>query len=271
MNATDQREFPNANQSEGTFSRHGTNQNEISDISGGRSDFDGLSQTAIIADQREKIQKLQLKSANYRQKEIKLKRDKDYLKKQVQKMEINIEKLEEHREQDAENLLFQEETLSALKGRYRTSENPNEIAKALNSIKKLTKEESKLLKEVKNTLENTTKNYQELAEIVPEVYEKLRKLKFYGDTQMNEILLRQIHIYVEQHVDKSKEFSKHKITNFEDNKNLRKKLREKYEEHEQLKADTIEDYKQKCILQRKLNFYETDFMIEREKLEKQSK
>ena len=85
---------------------------------------------------------------------------------------------------------------------------------------------------------------------------------------MNEILLRQIHIYVEQIQEKAKEYSKHKQANYDDNQNLRKKLREKYRDFEQLKTDTLDDYKQWFGLQRKLNFYETDFMIEREELDK---
>jgi hypothetical protein len=85
---------------------------------------------------------------------------------------------------------------------------------------------------------------------------------------MNEILLRQIHIYTDQIQEKAKEYSKHKITNFDDNQNLRSKQKEKNKEHEILKVDTLEDYKQLFGLQRKLNFYETDFMIEREELDK---
>ena len=49
--------------------------------------------------------------------------------------------------------------------------------------------------------------------------------------------------------------------------NLRKKLKEKYDEFEQQKLDTLEDHKQLFTLQRKLNFYETDFQIEREEKE----
>ena len=85
---------------------------------------------------------------------------------------------------------------------------------------------------------------------------------------MNEILLRQIHIYVEQLQEKSKEYTKQKQSAFEDNQNLRKKLLEKYKDFEQLKNDTLEDHKQWFALQRKLNFYETDFMIEREEMDK---
>lgn len=264
MSATEQWRSPETN---GTNSRHVRNGDEISDITSRQSEFDDLSQTAIIEENREKIRKLQLKSANYKQKEIKLKRDKDYLKKQLGKLETTVEKLEEHRQQDAESLIGQENQLSELKGRYRTSENPNEIKKTMASIQKLGKEEAKLVKESRTKLEITTNNYSELSQLVPEMYEMLRKLKFYGDSQMNEILLRQIQIYVDQLQEKAREYSKQKLTNLEDNVNLRKKLRQKYEEYEQLKEDTLEDHKQLFNLQRKLNFYETDFMIEREEMD----
>jgi hypothetical protein len=72
---------------------------------------------------------LQLKDANYRKKEIKLQRDQTYLKRQLNKAKLDIEKQEEHREQDAEALLDQENKLSKLKGRYRNVENPNEVNK----------------------------------------------------------------------------------------------------------------------------------------------
>ena len=181
---------------------------------------------------------------------------------------MNIEKIEEHREQDAEALLVQEQQLSRLQGRYRGSENPNETNRVLNSINKVTKEENKLQREIKGKIEMTTNNYVQLAQIVPQLSEQLRRLKFYGDSQMNEILLRQIQIYVEQVQEKAKEYTKYKENNFEDNKNLRLKLKEKYEEFEQQKEDTLEDYKQWFSLQRKLDFYETDFQIEREEKDK---
>lgn len=249
---------------EGSYSRQSKEPDQASEATSRKSDFDNLSQTAIIEENREKIRKLQLKSANYKQKEIKLKRDKDYLKKQLEKLETTVEKLEEHRIQDAEMLLHQEAKLAELKGRYRTSENPNEIKKTKGSITKFTKEESKLLKEAKGKLEITTGNYSELAQLVPEMYENLRKLKFYGDKQMNEILLRQISIYVEQLQEKAKEYSKQKIASLEDNKNLRIKLKQKYDEYEQLKEDTLVDYKQLFECNRRLNNYETDFIIDKE-------
>ena len=243
-------------------------QDNVSMTASHKSDYENMSQTAIIADHRQKIQKLQLKSANYKQKEKKLKRDNDYLKKQIQKLEMTVEKLEEHREQDAEALLAQEQRLSELKGRYRTTDNPAEAARTKKSTNKLAKEENQLLAEVKEKLDSVTDNYGQLAQVAPEWYEQLRKLKFYGDKQMNEILLRQIHIYVEQLQEKSQEYTKQKQAAFDDNKNLRKKLLEKYRDFEQLKSDTLDDYKQWFGLQRKLNFYETDFMIEREELDK---
>lgn len=253
---------------EENYSRQSKQQDHASEAAAKRSEFGNLSQTVIIEENREKIRKLQLKSANYKQKEIKLKRDKDYLKKQLEKLESTVEKLEEHRCQDAESLLEQEERLSELKGRYRASENPNEIKKTKASITKFTKEESKLLKEAKGKLEVTSNNYSELAQLVPEMYENLRKLKFYGDKQMNEILLRQISIYVDQLQEKAKEYSKQKLTSLDDNKNLRIKLKQKYDEFEQLKEDTLEDYKQLFECNRKLNHYETDFIIDKEGIDK---
>lgn len=252
----------------GTFSRHAKNNDNISVTGSKKTDYENMSATEVIADQREKIQKLQLKSANYRQKENKLKRDGEYLKKQVTKLEVTIEKLEEHREQDAEALLEQEQKLSQLKGKYRNTENPNETAKVKKNIQTVTKEENQVLKDIKGMLDSVYNVHKQLAEIVPGFYEQLRTLKFYGDKQMNEILLRQIHIYVEQLQDKAKEYEKQKIAKYEENKELRKKLKEKYEEHEQLKIDTVEDYKHLYGLQRKLNFLETDFMIEREEQDK---
>lgn len=233
-----------------------------------RTDGELKSATEIIADAREKIQQLQLKDANYRSQETKLLRENEFLKKQVAKLEMDIEKKEEHREQDAEALLEQEEKLSRLKGRYRVSENPNEVVKLKKNIQKLNKEENEVLKDVAQGLTEISQVYGELAQIVPVFYEELRKLKFYGDKQMNEILLRQINIYVEHIQEKAKEFEKQKLAKFEENKELRAKLKSKYTEHDELKRDTIEDYKQLYKLQRQLNFYETDFIIEREEKEK---
>jgi hypothetical protein len=264
MSATEQWVSPQSDQSAGTYSKNTKNTGNMSMSSAKRSELENMSQGAIVTEHRDLIQK----SANYRQKKIKLKRDNDYLKKQLEKFELQIEKLEEHRDQDAEALLAQEEKLSQLKGRYRVSENPNEITKTNKAITKLAKEENPVLKEVKGRLENTTEYFRELADAAPAWYEQLRKLKFYGDKQTNEILLRQIHIYVEQIQEKAKDYSKHKITNYDDNQNLRSKHREKHKEHELLKDDTLEDYKQWFGYQRKLNFYETDFMIEREEIDK---
>lgn len=254
--------------SAGTYSRHLKNQDGMSVVSSKRTDYENMDVSEVIADHREKIQKLQLKSANYAQRENTLKRDQDYLKKQVQKLKLNIEKLEEHREQDAEALIAQEKALSQLQGRYRTTENPNEATKTKKNLQKLTKEENDVLKDVKTKLDSVTSIHKELAEIVPALYEEMRKLKFYGDKQMNEILLRQINIYVSQLSSKARDYEKQKQARFEENKALRKKLIEKYQEHEQLKDDCLEDHKQLYMLQRKLNFYETDFMIEREEQER---
>lgn len=259
---------PNNMNMTGNSARNTRTHDDLSVASSRVADYENLNASEIISDHREKIQKLQLKSANYSQRENTLKRDNDYLKKQLSKLKMTVEKLEEHREQDAESLLAQEQKLSNLKGKYRASENPNETAKTKKNLVKLTKEENEVLKEVKTNLDTVTGIHRDLADIVPQLYEQLRKLKFYGDKQMNEILLRQINIYVEQLNDKAKEYEKQKQAKFEENKALRQKLKEKYQIHEQLKTDCIEDYKQWFGLQRKLNFYETDFMIEREEQEK---
>lgn len=254
--------------SAGTFSRHQKNQDNMTVTSSKMTDYENMNVSEVIADNRRKIQKLQLKSANYSQQENTLRRDNDYVRKQVAKLKMTIEKLEEHREQDAESLLAQEKKLSQLQGRYRTTENPNEQAKTKKILQKHTKEENEVMKDVKGRLDSITNIHKELADVVPALYEELRKLKFYGDKQMNEILLRQINIYVEQLHDKARDYEKQKKARFEENKALRKKLLEKYQEHEQLKTDCLEDHNQLFILQRKLNFYETDFMIEREEQEK---
>jgi chromosome segregation ATPase len=163
MSATDQFKSPRTDQSAGTYSRHLKNNDNMSMSSAKRSEFENMSQGAIVAEHRDLIQK----SANYRQRKIKLKRDNDYLKKQLEKLELQIEKLEEHRDQDAEALLAQEQKLSQLKGRYRVSENPNEATKAQKTINKLAKEENQILKEVKSRLENTTEYFRDLADAAP--------------------------------------------------------------------------------------------------------
>jgi hypothetical protein len=181
---------------------------------------------------------------------------------------MDVEKLEEHREQDAEALLEQEQKLARLKGKFRTNENSTETAKTKKNIQKVIKEENQILKVVKSQLESTNSSYQTLSQIVPKAYQELRKLKFYGDKQMNEILLRQISIYVDQIQSKAEDYQKHKLAKFEENKMLRAQLKEKIKEHDQLKEDTVEDYKNLYAVQRKLDFYETDFMVEREETEK---
>lgn len=256
------------NDTTGTYTDHVKNADDISVASKVKSDYENMSATEVISDHREKIQKLQLKSSNYTQKQNKLKRDRDYLKKQISKLELTVEKLEEHREQDAEALLAQEQKLAQLKGKYRSYDNPAETAKVKKSIQNVSKEETKILKEVKSNLDKNMTTINALAELVPQVYEELRKLKFYGDKQMNEILLRQISIYVDQIKCKADDYEKKKIAKFEENQKLRLQLKEKYAEHDQLKEDTVEDFKNLHLLQRKLNFYETDFMIEKEGVEK---
>jgi chromosome segregation ATPase len=263
-----QRSSNKRNDTTGTYTDHVKNADDISMSSKAKTDYENLSATEVITDQREKIQKLQLKSANYSQKQNKLKRDRDYLRKQINKLTMTVGKLEEHREQDAEALLAQEQKLAQLKGKYRSYDNPSETAKVKKSIQKITKEENAILKEVKFDLEKNMNTFNGLAELVPQFYEELRKLKFYGDKQMNEILLRQINIYVDQIRGRAEDYEKKKIAKFEENKKLRLQLKEKYTEHDQLKEDTVEDYKNLHLLQRKLNFYETDFIIEREESEK---
>lgn len=258
----------NAPDMSGTYSRLMKEGDNLSVTSSKKSNYENMNADEILADQRQKIQKLQLKDANYRKKEAKLTRDSDYLKKQIGKLEVTIEKLEDHREQDAEALLEQEQKLSKLKGKYRKSDNPHEVSKMKKNIQKLTKDENEVMKEVRNLLENITGTYQDMAEMVPAFYEELRRLKFYGDKQMNEILLRQIHIYVEQVQEKAREYEKQKAQKLEENKALRQRLKEKYKEHDELKKDAIEDYKQLYSLQRKLNFYESDYIIESEQKDK---
>lgn len=185
------------------------------------------------------------------------------MKQEIRKLEIKIDKIEEHKAQDAEALLEQEDKLSKLKGRYRASDNPNEVAKIKKNIQSLFKQENEVRKEARKCAEGTTRIHEQVSELAPAFYEELRKLKFYGDKAMNEVLLRQIHIYVERLLDKSKEFEKLKEEKLKQNKDVRVKLKEKYDDIDQLKADVVVDYKNLYCLQRKLNFYETDYIIER--------
>jgi hypothetical protein len=72
----------------------------------------------------------------------------------------------------------------------------------------LNKQENDHLKEIKKCAEGTSRIHQEVVSLCPEFYNELRKLKFYGDKNMNEILLRQIDIYVARLLEKSEEFEK---------------------------------------------------------------
>jgi len=270
--------------SAGSYSKHAKNADNFSAYSSRKAATENLSENELLAKQREKIQEWYIKDAKYRQRETELQRQNDYLKKQITKLEMKVEKLEEHRAQDAEALLDQEDKLSKLKGRYRKTDNPNEVDKINKSIQALTKQENDTFIEIKKWTDGTTRIHDQVSELAPKFYENLRQLKFHGDKAMNEILLRQINIYIERLLDKSMEFEKLKLDISkhwqsakpkdqiaDSNRSLRLKLKDKYQAHDQLKKDTIEDNKQLYSLQRKLNFYETDYMIEREENDKSNK
>ena len=162
-------------------------------------------------------------------------RDNRFKKKQAEKNELEAKKLEEHQEQDADALLEQEEKLSKLKGRYRVTDNPNEVVKIKKNITKVAKEENEVIKDIHKTADSIGNIYSDIAFLLPKFYEELCKLKFYGDRQMNEILLRQIYIYVEQLQEKAKDYDKNKNDKLEENNGLREKLKSKYSDHDQLK------------------------------------
>lgn len=218
-----------------TYSRQGRDQNAPSVTGSRRSEIDSTSIAETISDYRDKINQLQLKLANYRSQEAKLMRDNRFKKKQAEKNELEAKKLEEHQEQDADALLEQEEKLSKLKGRYRVTDNPNEVVKIKKNIAKVAKEENEVIKDIHKTADSIGNIYSDIAVLLPKFYEELCKLKFYGDKQMNEILLRQIYIYVEQLQEKAKDYDKNKNDKLEENNGLREKLKSKYSDHDQLK------------------------------------
>jgi hypothetical protein len=223
-----------------------------------------VSEGELFLQHKEKIQEYHIKDAKYKQRNVKLQKQNDYLTKKLSKLNLTVNKLEEHRAQDAEALLEQEDKLSNLKGRYRKSDNPNEVVKIKKNIQSCIKQENAARAELRKCAEGTTKVNEQVTQLAPSFYEDLRKLKFYGDKAMNEVLLRQINIYVDRLLDKSNEFEKLKVEKLEQNKALRLKLKEKYADHDQLKVDAIEDYCTLYTLQRKMNFYETDYIIDRE-------
>lgn len=219
-----------------TSSRLGRDPNMASATASRRSELDSTSIAETISDYRDKINQLQLKLANYRSQEAKLIRDNKIKKKFVEKeCELEAKKIEEHQEQDADALLEQEEKLSKLKGRYRVTDNPNEVVKIKKKITQVAKEETEVIKDIKKTADSVGNIYTDIATLLPRFYSELCKLKFYGDRQMNEILLRQINIYVEQVQERAKDYDKNKDDKFEENKALREKLKVKYTDHDQLK------------------------------------
>ena len=219
----------------GTYSRQGKEGNGGVVTTSKRSEMESASIVETISDYRDKINQLQLKLANYRSQEAKLMRENRFKKKQAEKNEIETKKIEEHQEQDADALLEQEEKLSKLKGRYRVTDNPNEVVKIKKNIQKVAKEENDVIKDVKNSLDTIGTVYSSVAQMLPSFYEELCKLKFHGDKQMNEILLRQIFIYVEQLQQKTKDFEKSKNEKLEENRALREELKNKCTAHDQLK------------------------------------
>ena len=217
------------------YSRQGRDGNAQSATASKRSEIESTSIVETISDYRDKINQLQLKLANYRSQEAKLMRENRFRKKQAEKNELEAKKMEEHQEQDADALLEQEEKLSKLKGRYRVTDNPNEVVKIKKNIQKVTKEENEVIKDVKKSLDTIGDVYNTVSKMLPKFYEELWKLKFHGDRQMNEILLRQIFIYVEQLQQKAKDFEKNKNEKLEENKKLRDELKNRYTTHDQIK------------------------------------
>lgn len=254
--------------SEHTYSKQLKNADNMSNYTSKKDEFENISEGDAFTKHKDKIQEYHIKDAKYRQKEVKLKKENDYLKQKLLSLNMKVSKVEEHRAQDAEALIEQEDKLSNLKGKYRKSDNPNEVVKTKKQIQALAKQENTTRAEIRKWAEGTSRIHEEVSELAPSFYEDLRKLKFHGDKAMNEVLLRQINIYIERLLDKSKEFEKLKAEKLAQNKELRAKLKTKYDDHDQLKIDAIEDYKSLYILRRKLNFYETDYIIEREETDK---
>lgn len=248
----------------GTYSKNLKEADNVSVYSSKQGDMENMSEAEFLEKYKLKIQDYQLKDAKYRQKETKLQKQNDYLKKKIASLKLRARKIEEHRLQDADALLDQEEKLSNLKGRYRKSDNPNEVVKIKKNIQTCVKQENEARQNIKKCIEGTTRLHEQVEELAPSFYEDLRGLKFYGDKNMNEVLLRQINIYVERLSDKSREFEKLKADQIDQNKQLRFKLKDSYKAHDELKADWISDYKNLYALQRQLNFYESDYILDRE-------
>lgn len=244
----------------GTYSKQLDNADNMSTYSSKQDQQDLASQAETFNEQKQKIQEYHIKNAKYKQKQSKLKKEHDYLSKKLSTLKLKVAKLEEHRAQDAEALLEHEDRLA----QYKHANSKAKEQTLMKSLKTAIKQENVTRSDLKKCAEGTSKVHEQVIQLAPSFYEDLRKLKFYGDKAMNEVLLRQINIYVERLLDKSKEFEKLKSDKLEQNTQLRSKLRQKYKDHDQLKIDAFEDYSTLYKLQRKFNFYETDYILDRE-------
>lgn len=136
---------------EGEYDENNNNMDPMTPYSNKQSDIDHISEAELssIMKNKKTIQEYQIKDAKYRQKEDRLQKQNDYLKMKLATLKLKITKLEEHRAQDAEALIDQEDKLSRLKGRYRTSDNPNEINKVKKNIQTSVKQENQVRGEIR--------------------------------------------------------------------------------------------------------------------------
>ena len=246
--------------SEGSYSRQIKDAQDISEYTSKHENMQDMSENMIFSEYKEKIHNYHIKDAKYSAQMSKLNKENDYLRNKLNSLNLKVTKLEEHRAQDAEALLDQEDKMNS-KGRYKTSDNPNEISK-------LKKSQDACFHQYNDTLNKVRKNWDKPSsfEPGPSFDKTVRKLKYHASSNqqkqstsaMNEILFRQIEIYLERLSDKNKEYENLKSDLLSKNESIRKYMIYGYKSYDDQKSGMIEDSKSLYTLERKAKFYQSD-------------
>jgi len=99
---------------------------------------------------------------------------------------------------DADLLLEQEEQLSKMKGKFRKRDNPAEVAKLKETLARCQQEEEEIFSSLAQTQSEDSELTEAFSQMIPGFYSNLRRMKNLGDKKMNELLLKQINIFMER-------------------------------------------------------------------------
>ena len=98
---------------------------------------------------------------------------------------------------DAEALLEQEDTIAKLKGKFGKRDIPSDVAKLSKTNGKLLEEEAEIFEQIQEAQELSGNITDQQREQFPSAYAEMRKLKYYGQKEMNEVLLKQVEIFLD--------------------------------------------------------------------------